>query len=839
MKKAILIFVILLSLRASASHIVGGEIMYRYISNTSTTVSYEITMYLYIDCFNGFKDAIAQDPQGYFNVFSFDKSSNTYSQYTNGGMFYQLLDARTGPVRVSDVNYNCIRTTPSACVDKYTFTKTITVPINQDGYVVSYERCCRNKTILNIVSPESSGATYWTQIPGFRTVGVNHSPVFKGLPPNFLCINAPLNYDHSATDADGDSLVYTLYDPFLGASQNSPIPQAMDATNPADLINITWQGGYGTPAKQIDGSPTLTINSKTGKINLTPTLEGQFVIGIKVLEYRKGVLIGETKRDFQFNVSQCVFDIVASFFVPQVNCQGNDVFFNNRSQNSTNYSWDFGDPESTDDTSNQKTPIFAYKKPGKYNIKLKVSNAGLCKDSTEYEVTVKENFKVTLPKDTLYCGPFSRSLKCDVSNKKYLWNTGATTQAITVSKEGLYWVKATESPCTASDSMFIYNDLSQVDIGPDSVICRDSFVQFTYKVKPGYKTYLWNDSTDQSSVFVSKLGTYWVATTNSNNCPSSDTITFVLYPPPRTFMNDTLFCKGTTVDLDGSNISIKTKLETNYLWSTGEKTPKITTGVPGIYMVKVRNKLCTIYDTVDIRHIETNLDLGQDTFYCGPVDRWLRPLKTYSKYLWHDFAEVVDYHATTPGKKKLTITTKEGCVESDSVFITQYPAIDGGLGNDTVICLSSTIHLIAKDSFVSYLWNTGSKERQIDVRDSGIYIVTVMDKYGCIVSDSIRIREQSDALPVDLFMPNAFSPNGDFLNEFYPGNKYKDPGSPYLMRIYDRWGEKIFESQSPVVEWNGTVNEKPAPQDVYVYYVKYVGCDNVERWFRGTFTLLK
>lgn len=839
MKRLLIGLILLLGQQLRATHIVGGEIMYKYLSNNTFNVNYRVSLYLYIDCDFGSPEAIAQDIQGFLNVYSYNKSQNRYTLYTNGGNYYPLLNARTGPTKVSSVNYSCIKNKPSVCVDKYTFTIDISVPKNNDGYVLSFERCCRNNSINNIINPESSGATYWTHIPGFSNNFVNSSPFFKSLPPNFLCTNAPLNFDHSATDEDGDSLVYELFQPYLGASNNAPLPRENTSTNPSNYSNILWESNYSTYFNQIDGNPTLAIDPRTGRLTLTPTKTGQFVIGIKVIEYRNGVKIGETKRDFQFNVSECVFDVVASFFVPKLNCQGNAVTFNNLSQGGVKYYWDFGVSSKNDDTAITKNASYTYQTPGYYTVKLITYSSGPCRDSTLYDIQVKPNFKVNLPKDTLICGPFNLQLKSDVNNKSYKWSTGATTESINVNKGGVYWIAVTENPCVSRDTMNIINDLSYIDLGPDSVICRDSFVQFTYDGKPGYVTYLWNDTTDKQSVFISRLGKYWVTVSNVNKCVSTDSITFVLYPPPKTLMNDTLFCKGTSVVLDGSNISIKTKLETNYIWNTGETTPTITTFTPGEYHIKVRNRLCTIFDTVQVTHIETGLDLGPDTFYCGPVSRWLYPQKGFVSYLWHDFSEVIDYHARTPGKKKLTITTKEGCIESDSMTITQYPPIDGGLGNDTAICFSSEAVLVATDSMLSYLWNTGATSRSISVKDSGLYIVTITDINGCIVSDSIRIKEQSDALPIDLFMPNAFTPNGDFTNETYPGNHYADPGSPYLLRLYNRWGEKIFESTSPAVEWNGMYKDKMAPQDVYVYYVKYVGCDDVERWFRGTFTLIR
>lgn len=830
-KTALICFLLLVSLGARATHIVGGEIMYQYLNSSGGNVNYRVTLYLYIDCINGSEEAISQDLDGYINVF----------RVSDGALLTNLCKTvrRTGPVRVSDVNYKCIKTQPNACVDKYTYQTTVTLPQN-GKYILSFERCCRNNSIKNIINPESTGATYWTEV---NTGNNNSSPFFKALPPNFLCTNAPLKFDHSATDGDGDSLVYELFHPYDGAGTNTNIASRPDYKNSNNLPHypgklIVWESGYSTYFNQIDGNPTLSIDRFSGKLSLTPTVTGQFVIGIKVMEYRKGVKIGETIRDFQFNVSNCVFDVVSAFLVPKLNCSGTEVSFTNYSIGGTRYQWNFGDPATLADTSVFTDPKYTYPNPGTYTIKL-VSSNNTCSDTFDYEVNVKPNFKVNMGRDTLYCGSVNKTLDARISGKKYLWNTGETTQSISISKGGSYWVSVTDAPCVARDTIRIDMDLSFLDLGPDSVICRDSFVQFTYGGKPGYRSYLWSDSSRLQSVFIPKLGKYWLKVLNNNNCSSEDSITFVLYPPPRINIRDTLICKGSVAPLDGTNRSGITQGETAYLWNTGDTSSTIKTSIPGMYIIKVRNKLCTVYDTAVIGNIVTGLELGNDTFFCGPVFHRIFPKKGFLRYQWHDGAETIDYTARTPGWKKLTITTVEGCIESDSLYISQFPVIDGGLGNDTTICLSSMTTLTARDSFIAYLWNTGQTGRSIHVSAAGLYKVVFKDRNGCINADSVRIEEKPDAMPVDLFMPNAFTPNEDDLNETYPGNHYKDPGSPYLLRLYNRWGEKIFESESPSVEWDGRIKGRLAPQDVYVYWVKYVGCDNVERWFRGTFTLLR
>lgn len=844
MRKALLIIVLYFSIQTMfASHIVGGEMMYTYAGRSGTNYLYNIKLYVYFDCKNAIPGVIDSDING-ITIHVFDNSNKNSAVRALSKQNITGTDKKT----IADLNYNCIKTKPNQCVVRYTFNTQVSLPPNSQGYTITFERCCRNEIIDNIRAPGSTGATYWTEIKDVR-LG-NSSPEFVALPPNFLCTNAPLRFDHFAKDANGDSLIYELYQPFLGGDNSALSPSGVKPdifnlannkppTFPFDdgARKVAWQNVYATNM-QIDGMPTLTIDRNSGKLSLTPTRTGNFVVGIRVLEYRNGALIGETKRDFQFNVSDCVFEVVSAFFTPQFNCAKQEVNFQNRSIGGTEFYWDFGDPSSPSNNSNIRNPKFVYNTPGKYKVKL-ITKTNLCSDTSDYEVTIKDPFKAKLPNDTIFCGEFNQTIQTNVPNKQYQWNTGETSSSITINKAGTYIVTVIDQPCISRDTMIVLNDLSKLDLGPDSVICRDSFVQFTYQGKVGYKQYLWNDSTTKQSVFISKLGTYKVNVINQNNCPSSDSITFVLYPPPRSRLRDTLFCEGTSVTLDGTSYHLPTVSETNYIWNSGQTTPTINVSNPGEYIITLKNKLCTIYDTAMLDYYFVGLDLGPDTLYCGPFDRLLSPQYDYVSYLWNNEIRTKTLRINNPGLYQISITTKEGCFANDSITISQFPAINGGLGGDTTICLSSRFNLFASDSMTEYLWNTGSNTRDILVTDAGIYSVWVKNKNGCEVRDTIEIFEDPNALPSELFMPNAFTPNDDITNDFYPGNKYTDPGSDYLFRIFNRWGEKIFESNDPNQQWDGKIKGKLAQQDVYVYYVLYVACDEIERTFRGTFHLLR
>ena len=113
-----------------------------------------------------------------------------------------------------------------------------------------------------------------------------------------------------ATDPDGDLLVYSFCDPFNGLSSAKPIVLAGDSTNAPPYLPVSFISPYSS-SYPISSSPAININTATGIINGSPNTLGQWVIGICVSEYRAGVLIGTHHRDFQFNIINCPFVVVA------------------------------------------------------------------------------------------------------------------------------------------------------------------------------------------------------------------------------------------------------------------------------------------------------------------------------------------------------------------------------------------------------------------------------------------------------------------------------------------------------------------------------------------------
>jgi len=124
----------------------------------------------------------------------------------------------------------------------------------------------------------------------------------------------------------------------------------------------------------------------------------------------------------------------------------------------------------------------------------------------------------------------------------------------------------------------------------------------------------------------------------------------------------------------------------------------------------------------------------------------------------------------------------------------------------------------------SYLWNTGDTTESIVVNAEGMYSVEMESPVGCIGSDSVFVKLVSEEIPdFEIYMPNAFSPNGDGLNDIFKAVYKHDYISKYYLSIYNRWGQIIFECNDIDCGWDGTYKGKPSPNGAYIYQVVYEG----------------
>jgi gliding motility-associated-like protein len=116
------------------------------------------------------------------------------------------------------------------------------------------------------------------------------------------------------------------------------------------------------------------------------------------------------------------------------------------------------------------------------------------------------------------------------------------------------------------------------------------------------------------------------------------------------------------------------------------------------------------------------------------------------------------------------------------------------------------------------------------------FTVYVTDVNGCKAEDTVSIQVNNET---NVFVPNAFTPNNDGVNDQF--KMFGDLGNIYFMEVavFDRWGEKVYESNDPNFEWDGTYRGEPAPTGVYVYVATAVFNNGTHRDMKGSVTLLR
>lgn len=428
----ILTLVVGSAIPSKASHVVGGEVTYKCLGGNR----YEITISLYEDCLTGLPEAIAQDDPAYLNIFDgtgrpmfIDSSFNPpHSAYDS----IRLGSRTTVPANFSNL---CVNNPPVTCLRKAVFTKVYTLPPNTTGYTVVYQRCCRNASILNIINPASVGATYYCNIPPAGLATCNNSAVFKNYPPQIICINNPLIYDHSAIDPDGDSLSYEFCNTYEGGSNNDakPIP----SPPPFDTVTYIKPYSYKNP---MGGYPRIAIDSKTGIISGMPNVLGRYVVTVCCHEWRNGVMINTVTREFQFVVTNCSKAVFAD--IPQfsndfntyiVNCNDYTVHFTNTSKGGFDYYWYFGDTINKA-TSSEFEPTYTYPDTGTFLVTLVVNRGSTCPDSISRFVKIYPKFKSLYSYSGLQCPGSEISFK-DLTSSTYkpitswFWDFGDSVQS--------------------------------------------------------------------------------------------------------------------------------------------------------------------------------------------------------------------------------------------------------------------------------------------------------------------------------------------------------------------------------------------------------------------------
>ncbi|HEX5625214.1 MAG TPA: PKD domain-containing protein [Saprospiraceae bacterium] len=708
-KWAILVFLTVISVfpdsTLRASHIVGGEMTYRCLGGQV----YEISLTLRRDCFNGSPEAEFDDPA---HLGIFDSEGAPIRNIGQFGLL--LLDFRNDDTLNEILRTECEVVGGDVCVHTTTYRGKIELPFRQGGYIIAYQRCCRNKTITNIVEPELIGATYSITISEDALRYCNSAPKFGAFPPIYICGDRVIQFDHSAIDANGDSLVYSLCVPYAGADTANSKP-TRPSKPPFPLVE------YKPPFSLNDllgGVPALRIDPHTGLITGQPNAIGQYLIGICVDEYRNGRLLSRVRRDFQYNVRFCTTNPVSNFEPDNsVLCVGDStVKFTNKSVNSKAFTWYFDYPN-TNYFSNDTNPSFTFPKPGKYKVALIAVRATDCIDTNYKDIFVYD--------ENLLGSDFRAQYgSCDDSIEIQL------------------------------------NDLSF-----DSLL---QINQWNWSAQLNNRIFT---STQQNPKFIfSDTGrlSVWLYVTSSGGCRDSINKEFQLNRLKPRFLSDKIpICIGESTQLI-SNPDPRFQ----YNWSPATDlscsncpNPTASPSSDVLYRVTITDGNCYEEDSVLVKvSVLLDMDITGDTVICSDDIELHAVGGVENSVEWSDasdFSTILksgsfDFNTSINGRKTFYVRAKSmaNCPGSDSITVENQKVLIQTALDSLVVCEDDTFglilnnlrpeHQISSTWFPDSLLIEGQGTSQIKgvIPECGTYSFSVRstNQFGCEADDSVQVR---------------------------------------------------------------------------------------------------
>ena len=222
MRKTVLLFsiIIISTLSLSARHIIGGVMTYECLGGGD----YEFTMRMYRDC--NCTDCADFDRNAPIGIYKCG-GTTPCSGFDQGDVFeeFRVSIEDRNPPPIPNADYPCLLTPPDVCVQEgiYKFKLSdygVSLPIANESYYIVYQRCCRNETIDNLRNPDDQGLTVAVELTPFGQRECNSSPVFNKFPPTIVCAGQSIDFDHSATDPEGDVIVYEFCAPLNGGGNS-------------------------------------------------------------------------------------------------------------------------------------------------------------------------------------------------------------------------------------------------------------------------------------------------------------------------------------------------------------------------------------------------------------------------------------------------------------------------------------------------------------------------------------------------------------------------------------------------------------------------------------------
>lgn len=445
----------------------------------------------------------------------------------------------------------------------------------------------------------------------------------------------------------------------------------------------------------------------------------------------------------------------------------------------------------------------------------------------------------------------------------YLWNTGATTPSITATATGTYWLRVTDAGCPGSDTIqviIVYDTLHLYT--PDTAICMGQIVQVMATANPT-ATYQWiptagiaSPNTVAPTITPDTTAMYHLIVYMTGCPPKEDSFLLDVQPNPTVYLGGNRFvCVFDTLHLTAlaqpqwySHYSYSWTPAT-YLDNTNTSTVVYSAGATQQYVLTVTTPAgCKGADSAVITVYPGNFasTIG-DKDIC-PRDSVQLITTGGISYSWQPNLGVSDTTSPAPWVFPITsqtytavATSADGCHDTVQVHINVWPGGVVSLPDSVTLYPGESYHMMPYTNCSAFMWFPTAGVEGMYLSDPTVtpevstrYIIYGTTEHGCMAQDSIYITVNPESL---LEVPNAFSP-GSTNNSAFSILK-RGVATLNYFRVYNRWGNLLFETKDINKGWDGTYEGVPQPFAVYVYDIQAVTLTGQVFSKHGNVTLLR
>ena len=601
--------------------------------------------------------------------------------------------------------------------------------------------------------------------------------------------------------------------------------------------------------------------------------------------------------------AQLILDVIKNDEIPEahaganqtINCRTDIVTLNGSTDFVGNVSYNWYD-ESGDLISNDANPQID--QVGKYTLII-INEDTQC-ESAPSEVEVIEDKEE--PNMDILASPIA-FITCeneevvikpngDLAGYEVVWtynNLPSATNEFVVNEAGIIYVEITNTRngCTQSSSIEIFEDTEMPFIQlnePDTLNCKNDFVHISAvgSSEGDDFIYQWYDETfatipmmGDNDLDVDQPGVYYLEIYNSfNGCSMMDSVIITEdreMPDVDAGTDAFLPCDGTPIEVRGSMLSQVQDYTSSWTDVNGSVIGTelaVTIETEGWYFFSLENMKngCSSMDSIYIGEDPTKiegLELDVQGAKCfGDTDAFINVvnvLTTDTDLMFQLDDEEPQangmFENLTPGMHTIKVMTSSGCSYEQTIDVPETAELDlsFNITNNEVIVLGEEVQLmidvnIPSSEIESIVWTNGESLSCIDCLDPTAsptedteYEVEITNIHGCVIRSSIKIAVKAE---VNIYVPNAFSPNGDGNNDWFTVFDENQIEEVVHMSVYNRWGNQVFLAENIQANeledgWDGNYNGDALMAGVYVYRIEILLINGEKTQLTGDVSIIR